>query len=445
MSSSLIRPTNIRWLIFALACGTSGLLYVHRYTFNFIKPELAKEFHFSEAELGGLFSLFYYTYGGVQLPAGMLCDVAGTRLFLGLSIALWSIALACTGWSSDYRSLAALRLLFGGAQAGAYPVLAKASRAWFPWRQRTMLQGLVATTCGRLGGALSPILMATVLMGACGLSWRMALVVMMVAGVVFAAIFLLLFRETPATDERVNAEERELIAGGQPEPMATRGRLPLIQSLRNRSLVALSLQQALAAGADVIYVSLMGSFFLDHYHVKIGSAGWLASLPLLGGAIGGFIGGWLNDMLIRRIGARWGRVAVGMTGPLIAALVMFTVIGQNTALGAGLTLLAVKFFVDWNQPTVWGAAADLGGRYTATVFAFVNTAGTIGSVLCPPVFGVILDWNVTTTQVGDDMIKHINYGPLLSVVAMIYLAAGLCWLLVDCRERLDSQAPGQLV
>ncbi len=120
--------------------------------------------------------------------------------------------------------------------------------------------------------------------------------------------------------------------------------------------------------------------------------------------------------------ARWGRVAVGMTGPLIAAAMMFTVIGQTTALGAGLTLLTVKFFVDWNQPTVWGAAADLGGQYTATVFAFVNTAGAIGSVLCPPVFGVILDWNVTTTQVGGDMIKHINYGPLLSVVAIIYLS-----------------------
>jgi MFS transporter, ACS family, glucarate transporter len=434
----LTRPTNVRWLIFALACGTSGLLYLHRYTFNFIKPELAREFGYSEAELGGLFSLFYYTYGGVQLPAGMLCDVAGTRWFLGLSIALWSVGLAATGGSGDYRSLAVLRLLFGGAQAGAYPVLAKTSRAWFPWRQRTMLQGLVATTCGRLGGALSPIVMATLLMGVCGLSWRMALVVMMTLGVVFAVALLILFRDSPAEDERVNDAERELITGDQLPLVQARRRLPLGQALRSRSLAALSLQQALAAGADVIYVSLMGSLFLDQYHVQIGSAGWLASLPLIGGAIGGFAGGWLNDVLIPRVGPRYGRIAVGMTGPLVAAAVMFTVIGQSTALAAGLSLMAVKFFVDWNQPTVWGAAADLGGRYTATVFAFVNTAGTVGSVLCPPVFGLILDRNATTTRVGEEMIRHINYGPLLAVVAAIYLAAGLCWLLVDCRDRLDQ-------
>ena len=29
------RPTNIRWLIFALACGTSFVLYLHSYTWNY--------------------------------------------------------------------------------------------------------------------------------------------------------------------------------------------------------------------------------------------------------------------------------------------------------------------------------------------------------------------------------------------------------------------------
>ncbi len=436
----MTRPTNIRWLIFSLACGTSALLYVHRYTFNFIKPELAKEFGYTEAQLGGLFSLFYYSYGGVQLPAGMICDVAGSRLFLGLGIALWSLALAATGWSGNYLYLAALRLLFGGAQAGAYPVLAKASRNWFPRPQRTMLQGIVATTCGRLGGALSPIIMATLLMGVCGLSWRMALVVMMAVGLIFAALLLVFYRETPADDERVNDAERELIATDELPVAPARGLLPLHTALRNRSLLALSLQQALAAGADVIYVSLMGSFFLDNYHVKIGTAGLLASLPLVGGAIGGFVGGWLNDRLLRRLGPRWGRVAVGVSGPLIASMLMFAVIGQKTPLAAGLALMLVKFFVDWNQPTVWGAAADLGGRYTGTIFAFVNTAGTIGSVICPLAFGLILDWNTTTQMIDGQSIKHTNYGPLLASVAAIYLASSLSWLLVDCRHRLDSSS-----
>jgi MFS family permease len=164
----------------------------------------------------------------------------------------------------------------------------------------------------------------------------------------------------------------------------------------------------------------------------------LASLPLIGGAIGGFAGGWLNDRLLRRFGPRWGRVCVGFTGPLIASLLMFVVASQKTAIAAGLALMMVKFFVDWNQPTVWGAAADLGGRYTASVFGLVNTAGTLGSVICPPAFGLILDWNTTTSTISGQLIRQIDYGPLLAAVAGIYLVSALCWLAVDCRQRLPG-------
>ena len=37
------RPTNIRWIVFGLACGTSWMLYLHRYTFALIKPKLVDE------------------------------------------------------------------------------------------------------------------------------------------------------------------------------------------------------------------------------------------------------------------------------------------------------------------------------------------------------------------------------------------------------------------
>jgi hypothetical protein len=102
--------------------------------------------------------------------------------------------------------------------------------------------------------------------------------------------------------------------------------------------------------------------------------------------------------------------------------------------------MLVKFFVDWNQPTVWGAAADLGGRYTATVFAIVNTAGTIGSVLCPPAFGLILDWNTTNQNIAGEIVKHIDYGPLFAAIAGIYLLSALTWLFVDCRQRMEKPA-----
>ena len=78
------------------------------------------------------------------------------------------------------------------------------------------------------------------------------------------------------------------------------------------------------------FVSLIGTYFLKARGFDIAKTGWLTSLPLLGGAVGGIAGGWLNDRAIARTGSRrWGRSLVGLIG--------FT--------GAGLCVLATGFVV----------------------------------------------------------------------------------------------------
>ena len=56
------RPTSVRWLILALSCGASFLLYLHRYTFNILGPKLQeKPYGLDNFQTQFLFSLFYYT------------------------------------------------------------------------------------------------------------------------------------------------------------------------------------------------------------------------------------------------------------------------------------------------------------------------------------------------------------------------------------------------
>ena len=62
---------------------------------------------------------------------------------------------------------------------------------------------------------------------------------------------------------------------------------------------------------------------------------------------------------------------------------------------------AAKFFSDWSQPTTWGACTDLGGRFSATVFSIINTAGTLGGVAMPIVFGTTVLDRFTDTSTGD--------------------------------------------
>src|SRR5437867_3849678 len=104
-------PTRVRWLIFGLACGTSWFLYLHRYTFNFIKQPLVDEYGLSEASVGSIFGLFNLTYGFGQLPSGLACDFLGTHLFLSILIVAWSLMLAGFACTSNFYALGGMRLL----------------------------------------------------------------------------------------------------------------------------------------------------------------------------------------------------------------------------------------------------------------------------------------------------------------------------------------------
>ena len=439
------KPTRVRWLMFSLACGTSWFLYLHRYTWSVIGTFLMEDYGLSKTELGAIYSFFTPTYGIGQIPSGILCDWVGPHLFLGVIIVLGSLVLPLFGVAGGRGGLIALRLAFGAAQAGTYPALAKVTATWFPVRSRTIVQGWVATFFGRSGGAMSSIILATVLIGYFGMSWQWALGVMGAAGVLFGIVFLLLFRNSPNDHPRVNAAERALIAEGSPPPDPSAPPvLPLRAAIKNRSMLFFIIQQIASAGADGVYVLFMGDYFLNTKGIDITQAGLLISLPLWGGAIGGMLGGFFNDLMIQWTGSRRiGRSAVGFTGKFIACILMFVAISQDGAVEAAWALFAVKFFTDWSQPTVWGTCTDIGGRYSATVFGVINTSGSIGGLVSPIAFGAILDWNTSMVLVDGIEKSVANYNPLFVTVAVMYVISAFCWIMIDCTDSLEARlAPG---
>src|SRR5919202_282856 len=83
----LRRPTRVRWLIFALACAVSWLLYLHRYAWGVVRPAVKSEYGLSDVQLGWLDSLFNATYALGQVPGGLAGDLLGPREVLSLLIA----------------------------------------------------------------------------------------------------------------------------------------------------------------------------------------------------------------------------------------------------------------------------------------------------------------------------------------------------------------------
>ncbi len=390
--TSTERPSRVRAIIFMLACGTSFVLYLHRYTWGFIKPFVGEEFGWSEWQLGLLDSVFSASYGFGQIPSGILCDWFGPHVLLGSIILAWSLSMGAVALATGYVSMFSARLLFGLTQAGCYPTLSKVTKLWFPLSERTTVQGWIATFFGRGGGAASFVLFGTVLIGWMGLSWRQAVVVLTVLGCVFGGIFLYLFRNPPKDHPQANDAEADLINEGETETVsATRSALRWSTVLKSTNMKVFVVQQFTSAFADNVYVYWIPLFLFTAKGIDTKSAGWMAAMPLLGGAIGGMIGGTLQSYLIVRTGnRRWSRSWIGLIGKLLATVFIFVSLAFSDAIWIVSVFFIVKFFSDWSQPTVWGTITDIAGRNAASVFGIINTVGSIAAVMAGPLMGLTI-------------------------------------------------------
>ncbi len=414
------RPTRVRWLIFGLACATSWLLYLHRYTWGVIKPRIKEAYpDLSGSQLGSLDSVLMAAYSLGQVPGGRAGDVLGARAVLAVMILVWSVMVACLGWSHGYWPWAACLAVFGLAQAGAYPVLSRVTRSWFPLAIRTGVQGAVASLSGRAGGACASLIVATLLMGCLGLHWRTSVVVLAGLGIGFALAFWLLFRNDPAEHPWANAAEVQLVSEGE-VPSAPDSR-PMLRGDRASLFNFGMLLVTAFAGTfvDALYVFWIPTFLEQGKGLTRQEMGVFASLPMLGGALGGLCGGFLNDLLIRRTGRRrLARSSVAGTGKLFAALLIALSVAVPDGRLVALVLLAGKFFNDWAQPTIWGTVTDISGRAAGTVFGVVNTTGTLAALLASPIIGHVSE--------------HQGWDVVFFGLAGMYVVAATAWLFIDC-------------
>lgn len=470
------RPTQVRWLIFFLACSASFLLYLHRYSWGVIKPNIKQEYpELTDTQMGWLDSAFNATYGFGQVPGGLASDLLGPRAILTGSMLLWTLMVAATALVHGFWLLVVVRGVFGLGQAGTYPILGQLSRFWFPRQIRTGIQGIIAAN-GRLGGAAASLIIATFLMGWLGLSWQNALLVLALPGLLLVFGVWFIVRLSPSVHPWANAAEQRLVTDSETPPADARpgqneGMVPTIAlsgksggsgapgaittapdmsttsgpTGRNEGSVA-PMTPASPIGfhwtpaslttfamvllfcfagtfADMLYVFWIPSFLVEGRGMATTQMGLFAMLPLLGGAAGGVVGGLLNDSLYRLTGnRRWSRSGVGFTGKLLAAGLMAWSLFIADGRLAMVVLLACKFFGDWSQPTLWGTITDIGGRASATVFGVVNTVGNVGAFVAGPVMGY---WK-----------QYHGWEGLFLGVALVYLAAAFCWLFIDCTRKL---------
>ena len=380
-----------------------------------------------------VFAAFVAGYVLFEVPGGWLGDRWGARVIIFRIVLCWSLFTAATGGVKGIAALfsskpgpeqwllvlVAIRFLFGVAEAGAYPNIARALGRWFPFRERATAQSFIWLS-SRFGGAFAPVIIGGLIV--VGGNWQRAFWILGLIGVIWAVLFFVWFRDRPEDKPQVSSAERELIRAAD----STAGSIyddasaPAFRwaSLISPNVLALCVVSFSVSFCFYFYITFLPKYLKDQFQVDYAQSQLISGLPLLLGGLACLAGGFLSDYAIRKTGSkRWGRSLIASAAWVVAGLCAFVVSQLHSAV-AVMTLIVIAFaFQDLGVPSMWSLPTDIGGRFAGTVGGWMNSAGAIGGMLSPLVaakVSIAHGWNKTFLVFG-----------------AIYLLGALAWLRVD--------------
>ena len=417
-------PTWERWKVLAWLCCLSVFTYIGRVGISGqIRENIELDLHLVPRLTAYAISAFTLSYALFEVPSGWLGDRFGPRKVLTRVVLCWMFFTALTGASWSLASLVFFRFMIGAGEAGAFPNVARATREWFPYRERGLAQGYV-WMLARFGGAIAfPFLLVlTDLFG-----WRWTFVVIGAIGVVWVGFFWARFRDTPQQDPKVNGAERALIAEGKrdtskPAPLSWR------TLLLSPTIWFLLLMYFCSNAGWSFFVSWITPYLEGDLRLTGMKLALASGSPLFVGGIACFLGGFLTDRLVRAWGRRWGRTLIGTIGYGFAGTLM-VIAFKVTTHHAELALVAIclsSFSKDIGMAATWAITIDIGQRYSGTVSGLMNSFGNMSQVLSVPIVAQIA---ILAGTAG-----HPNWNFSLYYYAAMFFIAAVCFVFVDPRK-----------
>ena len=395
----------------------STMTFVDRLAIAVSGPRIQSELRIPPERWGWVLGAFVLACGLFEIPSGAAGDRHGHRRELTRIVVWWSVFMAITAACFRFWQLVLVRFLFGAGEAGAFPNATGVIGRWFPQSERARPQSWV-WAASRMGGVITPLMLIPL---QDSLGWRCVFVLLGSAGVVWAIVWALWFRNSPQQSSRVTQDEMNELAvsiATEPHP-----HIPWAELLRSRAVWSISIAYGCYAWASWFYMAWFPTWIVRGAHFSERAMSLVAALPFLCGVAGNLAGGVLGDRLVLRCGLKIGRRLL-LGGALAITAVVFVALAIVHAKGAIVVLASAGFGVmDLMLPSAWALCMDIGGRFSGTVSGVMNTAGQFGGLLCTVLFGYI----VRATG---------SYQTPMAVIAAMLLASAAIFSCVDPTQRL---------
>ena len=377
---------KVRHLILAIMCLLYFVAYIDRVNISVAGPFIRKEFGLSPTELGAIFSAFAVPYAAMQIFGGWCADKFGPRLVLTVLSLIWAAATILCGFAWGLGSLIAFRFILGLGEGGAFPTATRAFTFWLPVTERGFAQG-ITHSFARLGGAVAPpvVIGITAYYG-----WRESFIVLGVVSLLWTALYVWFFRNTPIEHKWITPKElKEIGVDAAQMKKAAKGKTPWKEMIRKMWLV--TFVDFCYGWSLWVFLTWLPSYLKDARGFDLKQLAIFTSLPLLAGVVGDTLGGVMSDMIYKRTGnlkiARRAMLVIGMGGALVFIL---PVVGTSDPIVAVALLSASFFFLELTNAVLWSLPMDIAGAYAGTAGGMMNTGFGVAGMISPLAFGFLI-------------------------------------------------------
>jgi sugar phosphate permease len=389
--------------------------YADRATLAVANPLIRQDLGLSIAEMGYLLSAFLWAYAVAQLPGGGLVDKLGPRVLLTLGLAFWSCAQFLGGLVQGFGQFFGARVMLGIGEAPQFPTCARVVRDWYNQRERGLPTGITTNAAPSLGTAIA-VPMLTYLMLAVG--WRAMFMTMGVAGLVVAVVWYFIYRD-PA-QLALTAEESTYLTHGDPPSQGARVTFREWKLLfRFRSTWGMILSNCGCVYLLWIYNAWLPGYLEIERHMSVRFTGWAAAIPLAFGMLGGIIGGYVCDILLRHgvspISSRKYPAAISVLGAAACTLGAAFVASNAMAI---VFISVTLFLLSFTGACAWSASSVVApANCTASIGSMMNFGSYLVGAAAPAITGVIVQWTG-------------SFVPALIVGAMVAVAGAASWIFI---------------
>ena len=411
--SGVSESRGYRYLVLFALLLVYTLNYVDRQIIGILAQPIKAELELTDTALGvmgGLaFAIFYTTLG---VPIARLADRANRKHIVAVALTLWSSFTVLCGFATGFWSLFLARLGVGVGEAGGTAPSWSMVADYFPPHQRARAMA-VMTLAVPMGSAIGLFVGGFL---AVHYGWRAAFIIVGLAGIVVAPLFILVVREPV----RGGLDE------GPPSPPqpSLGAAFAILRGKRSFWLIAL----ASSTGSMLTYglqfwlpAFMQRSLGLD----LSDTSRFLGALAMTAGVAGILLGGFLGD----RLGQRDRRAYVRVPG--VAMLFAFPLMLAALSVG-NLWLVFILLMIPqaigliWPAPSIAVIQNLVPASMRATALAiYLLVANMVGLGLGTLVFGALSD--SLAAAYGEASLRYaiiICTAVLYPLTSILFLAAG---------------------